>query len=252
MITPLLFAQHDQNLKKSDSEVEGLKRRISELENQLQTVENVEKMELAAKLTDANAKLTNAEFGKFKNELRESNNEWLKSWSLWFLTIIGIFVAILIGVSYVFWYWLSMQANQLIADKVGESLNEFKEALAQQEVIKNQLEVLEKEHTVSVLENSPEYYLRDESLHTEQINALQEEVLLRVFGDETRLLEIRCNAAEVLAARKSPLLVLPLLEFLNSAVDSDSDWIASFDIQRLPHRLVGFLGCIHTLVVAQC
>ena len=40
---------------KNGTEVEALKKRISELEGKLQTVENVEKMELAAKLAEAHA-----------------------------------------------------------------------------------------------------------------------------------------------------------------------------------------------------
>ena len=240
------FAQQNQTTQKPNPEIEALKNRILELENKLQTVESVEKMELATKLAEANAKLRNAEFNKFKNELRESNNQWLKSWGTWFLTIIGIFVAILLGVSAVFWFWLRSRADQLIADSVEKSLNGFKEAVAQQEVIRNQLEVLEKEHAVSVLENAPEPYLRHEHLQSEQIKALQEEVLLRVFEDETRLMEIRCGAAEVLAVRKSPLLVFPLLEFLNSAVDSDFDWEASGDTQGLPYRFLNLVGQFRT------
>ena len=87
------FAQQNQNTQKSDPEVEVLKKRISELESKLQTVENVEKMELAAKLADANAKLANAEFGRFERELRDSNDEWLRTWSLWFF-ITGFLVLI--------------------------------------------------------------------------------------------------------------------------------------------------------------
>ena len=75
MIPPLLSAQQNQNLQKSDPEIEAIKKRVSELEKQLQTVENVEKLDLQAKLTDANAKLANAEFGKFERELRDFNNK---------------------------------------------------------------------------------------------------------------------------------------------------------------------------------
>ena len=54
------LAQQNQNTQKSDPEIEALKKRISELESKLQTVENVEKMEIAAKLADAQAKLADA------------------------------------------------------------------------------------------------------------------------------------------------------------------------------------------------
>ena len=108
----LSFAQQNQNSQKQNSEVQALK-------IQLQTVEN-EKIELTtklldaqAKLAEANAKLRNGEIDKFKRELKNTNDEWLRAWSTWFLTIIGIFVALLIGVSYVFWYWLRSRADQL-------------------------------------------------------------------------------------------------------------------------------------------
>ena len=131
IIFPLSFAQQNQTTQKPDPQVETLNERISALESKLQTVENVEKMELAAKLLNAQAKLRNAEFGKFERELRDSNDEWLRAWGLGFLTILGIFVAILLGVSYVFWYWLRSRADQLIADSVEKSLNGFKAAVAQ-------------------------------------------------------------------------------------------------------------------------
>ena len=146
------FAQQNQSTQKPNPEIEMLKKRILTLENKLQTVENVEKIELAAKLAEAQAKLRNAEFGKFKNELTESNNEWLKSWSLWFLTIIGIFAAILIGISYVFWFWLRSRADQLITDRVEKNLNGFKEAVAQVNTLKNELRTLRKEQAASMLE----------------------------------------------------------------------------------------------------
>ena len=264
IIAPLSFAQQNQTTQKPNSDVESLKDRILELESKLQTVENVEKIELAAKLAEAQAKLRNAEFSKFKNELRESNNEWLKSWSLWFLTIIGIFAAILIGVSYVFWFWLRSRADLLIADSVERSLTGFKEAMTQVDTLQNQLteasdqvdtlqnqiRILEKEHAASVLENFGYSYIGDEDSRSEQIRSLREEILLQLFVDETRWVVIRDNAAEVLAARKSTKLVSPALRFLNSVVDSglDSD-IGSetaIDTEHYLNRLVSFVGVIYT------
>lgn len=234
----LSFAQQNQTTQKSNPEIEALENRILELENKLQTVENVEKMELAAKLAEANAKLANAEFSKFERELRDSNNKWLWTWTAFF---VGIFTVI--GVA--LWFVI----KSLIANSVEKHLNGFKEAIGQVNILQDQIRILEKEHAVSVLENAlgTSASLRYIDYHTEQIKALREEVLLQVFEDETRLMEIRCGAADVLAVRKSPLLVFPLLEFLNSAVDSDFDWEASGDTQRLPYRLVSSLGCIHTL-----
>ena len=237
MILPLLFAQRDQNLQRPDPEIAALKKRVLELENKLQTVENVEKMELLTKLAEANAKLTNAEFSKFQNELRESNNEWLKSWSLWFLTIIGIFVAILLGVGAVFWFWLRSRADQLIADSVEKSLNGFKDAVKQVDILKNQIKeaqaqldplknqirVLEKENAISVLRLRGSYHPSPTYSYPEKINALPEETLLDVFGDEMCDLFIRGRAATVLTYRQSTRLLSPLLELLNSLLDSVID-----------------------------
>ena len=144
LIPPLLYAQQNQNTQKSNPVIEDLKQRVSELEKTLQTVENVEKLNLQAKLAEANAKLANTEFGKFERELKDSNNKWLREWSYWFLGIIGLFVVILAGVSAVFWYWLRSRADGLIADKVEESLIGFKESLKELGILKNQLLVLEK------------------------------------------------------------------------------------------------------------
>ena len=155
MILPLLFAQQNQNAQRPDPEIAALKKRISELESKLQTVENVEKMELAAKLTDANAKLRNAEFGKFERELRDANDEWLRTWSLWFAGIIGFLVLIVGGA---FWYWLRSRADQLITNSVEKGLtgfetavkqgntlkNELKEAIGQVNILQDQVKILEK------------------------------------------------------------------------------------------------------------
>lgn len=240
IILPLLFAQQDQNSQGPDPEIAALKNRILVLESKLQTVENVEKMELAAKLADAQAKLRNAEFGKFKNELRESNNEWLKSWSLWFLTVIGIFAAILIGVSYVFWYWLRTRADQLIANNVEKSLDGFKEAVAQVNILKNELRILRKEQAASMLEDTfrPDFGSElgfpkeNEERREVALKELSEETLLDVFGDRKYLPGVRHKSAEVLAS-KSPPLVSPLLEVLNSAIDPDSNSFTKIGQWRL-------------------
>ena len=110
-------AQQNQSLQQLTQEIELLKSKVSEREKQLQIVENVEKMELQAQLAEANTKLLNAEFVKFKRELKDSNDEWLRTWSYWFLGVIGFFALILLGVSAVFWSWLNSRANQLIADE---------------------------------------------------------------------------------------------------------------------------------------
>ena len=251
IMLPLSFAQQNQTTQKLGLEIEALKKQISILQNQLQTVEN-EKLEAIAKLldaqaklADANAKLINAEFGKFERELRDSNDKWLRAWGLGFLTILGVFVAILIGISAVFWYWLRSRANQLIEDRVEKSLPGFKEAMNQADVLENQLKVLEEEHATSVLENFMNIYY-DAHSYPQSIKGLSDETLLQVFGNKGYRLPIREKAVEVLADRKSPQLVFPVLEFLNSIVDSDFDWQTSIDGERLPFRFLNFIGQIHT------
>ena len=246
------FAQQNQNTQKSDPEVEVLKKRISELEIKLQAVESVEKMELAAKLADANAKLLNAEIDRFKRELKDANDEWLRTWSLWFVGIIGFLVLIIGGA---FWFWV----RSLIADRVEKSLNGFKEAVDQVNVLKNELKeavgqvnilrdqirVLEKEHAASELENYMGHY-RSGDPYPQQIEALSEQAILDVLSDETRYLALRCKAAEVLTNRKSTLLVSPVLKLLNSVIDSDFDWEQDFGTQYHMRDLIIFLGYIGT------
>ena len=244
MIPVPSFAQQNQNVQKSDMEIKVLETRISEIEKQLQIAENVEKIDLQAKLAEANAKLADAEFGKFKRELKDSNDEWLRGWSSWFLGVIGVFVAILIGVGAVFWFWLRSTANKLIADEVEKSLNGFKEAVDAQDVIKNQLRELKREHAASVLDDFITLFLNEEHSHPEQIKALPEEDLLQVFEDERYYLKLRYQAAKVLVVRKSLRLVAPLLAFLNSIIDSDSDF--HFEIEHYLSDCVNFFVYIHT------
>ena len=250
------FAQQNQNTQKSDPEVEVLKKRISELESKLQTVENVEKMELAAKLADANAKLLNAEIDRFKRELKDANDEWLRTWSLWFVGITGFLVLIVGGA---FWFWLRSRADQLIADSVEKSLNGFKEAVDQVNVLKNELKeavgqvnilqdqirILEKEHAVSVLANSVHLFYNSE-VDSEQIKPIPDRALLDLLADNTRDLSFRYKAVEVLVARKSQELVSPALEFLNSVVGSDFDWKDGWFAENRLRSLVNFLGQIYT------
>ncbi len=285
VIPPLLSAQQNQRVQKLDAEIEALKKRISEIEKQLQAVENVEKLDLQAKLAEANAKLATAEFGKFDRELRDSNNEWLRGWSSWFLgiflAIIAIFVAVLLGVSRVFWFWLKSEASRLIADTVEENLNGFKEAITQLDILKNQQSTLkkeadileknfsetvdqlnilknqqrtlEKEHAVSILEDTYQftpssdnvYYLLNNPRDLETINEPREEALLDIFEEASYKLALRHWAAIVLADRRSPRLVSSILERLNSAIDSELD-IGSYDLQFL-HAYIKFLGQIPTL-----
>ena len=249
MVSPLLLAQQHQNSEKTDSEPENLEDRVSQLEEQLQTVENVEKIDLQTKLAEANTKLADMEFEKFKRGLKDSNDEWLKGWSSWFLGIIAIFVAILLGVSRIFWFWLSNRADRLITDEVEKNLNRFKAAVDDQDVIKNEIGVLKKEHAASVLGDFISLYLTNVPDHPEPIKALAEEDLLQVFGDERYDIVLRYQAASVLAVRQSARLVTPLLKFLNSVVDSNFDLY--FDTESRLRNCVNFFKYIPTPEASQ-
>ena len=244
IILPLLFSQQDQNSQGPDPEIAALKRRILELENKLQTVENVEKMELAAKLADANAKLANAEFGKFKRELRDSNDQWFRNWIL-------LLLAILSAIGAALWFWFKSISSQLIASEVEKSLNGFKEAVDQVNILKSELRVLQKEHTAAVLENFILLHSSSEYPYPEKINVLPETALVDVFGDETRPLTLRHKAAEILANRRSTLLVASALKFLNLIVDSDLYTETGFEIKYLLRDFVSFVGYIETLEAYQ-
>ena len=85
------------------------------------------------------------------------------------------------------------------------------EALEQVNILQSQIGVLEKEHAASMLGNFMHYRPED---YPEQIKVLPEQAVLDVFSDETRHLELRGKAAEVLTYKQSPRLVSPAL--LNS------------------------------------
>ena len=228
MITPLLLAQQNQNTQQSDPGIEALEKRISELEKRLQTVENVEKMELQAKLAEANAKLISADFGAFKNEVWVDNEERLRRWSHWFFGILGIIVVIS-GAA----VWFSLKS--LITDRVEKNLDGFKKAMKVQDVIEDQLGMLEKQNAAFVLAGVIEYTLLDK-YHPEPIKTLREEVLLQLFDDnQTYYPMLIYKAAEVLAARKSPRVVSPLLHRLELAANSDLDPRDRFNIPPTPN-----------------
>ena len=251
------IAQQDQNVPKTDTEVEKLKTRVSELEDKLQTVENVEKMELAAKLAEAKRNLIDTEFDKLKLELKESNHNWLIGWFLLFLAIIAavgtpLWLLLKSGINKIIEN-LKSNADKLIADEVENSLNGFKDAVKQVDTLTNELKeavakvrilepqvrTLNKEHAASVLDGyrnfPPEGY-------PEQIKELEEQAILDVFSDETRHLEKRMKAAEVLAHRKSTKLVSSILKCLNSYIDSDFDWDQRYSIQHMLCDLINYIG----------
>ena len=232
MISALLPAQQAQNPRESDPEIGALRELLSALEKQLQTVENVEKLDLQAKLADANAKLANAEFGKLERELRNSNDEWLRNWVIILLAFLS---AVGVGV----WSWLKSRTNQLIENEVEKNLNGFKAAVDQVEVIRDELGLLKKEHVATMLEAVVSYDFLDERNPPERIKLLRDETLLQVFADETYHLLLRYKAAEVLASRKSPELILPLLNLLTFLADSEIEIHQYYTVPRLarPPRL---------------
>ena len=270
------IAQQNQNVPKTDTEVEALKNRVSELEGKLQVVEIVEKMELAAKLAEAEARLINliflveivekmelaaklaeaearlinTEFGKLKLELKDSNQQWLRNWIfiiLGFLSVVGIAL----------WSRLTKKMDDLITTEVQKRVNRFqeaveevdtlkfdlKDAVGQVSILKGQLSILNKEHAASVLERFRSY--RPEG-YPEQVKELEEQAILDVFSDETRHLEYRMKAAEVLANRKSTKLVSPVLKCLDSYIDSDFDWDQGYSTQHLLCKLIYFIGQVRT------
>ena len=244
IIPPLLSAQQNQNTQKSNSEIEALKQRVSELAKPLQTVENVEKMELQAKLAEANAKIadtnakfTNVQFDKFKLDLRVDNDDRMRAWSYWFFSILGIFV-VTSGAA----VWFSLKT--LIANSVEKYLNGFKEAVDKVELLENRQRLSERARTTATLEDFINDVLVDERNHFEQIKGLQEGILLDIFDDEGEKEAIRYKAAEVLVARKSPRLVTPMLKFLNLVVDSESN--IDFEKQQDLRDFTNFFAYVPT------
>ena len=176
------IAQQNQNVPKTDTEVEALQNRVSELESKLQTVENVEKMELAAKLAEAkakhaaaHAKLIETEFDKLKLELKDYNQQWLITW-------IVVFFAFLSAGGIALWRRLIKNMDDLIEDRIEKSLNGFKKAV-------EQVNILKKEHAVSVLQDYAPGFLTELERHPKRIKVLTNEVLLDIFSDKTRDLQ---------------------------------------------------------------
>ena len=250
---PASFAQQDQSYQKLAQEMESLRTQLSAVQSQLQTVENVEKIELTAKLaeaqaklTDANAKLMNTQFGKFERELKNSYDDWLQTWTLVFLTVVGVSVAILFGVSRAYWYWLSSKTEKLIGDGVEEKINGFMEAIDQVNILENKVKVLDKEHAAEMLGRFIGYPFTGEDAPG-QIKELKVEALLDVLRDETRHPDIKVRAVQVLTGRQSPRLVSPVLELLNSTLDSHQDKELSLPIAGPPKCLSKSSGIyLHT------
>lgn len=225
------IAQQNQNVPKTDTEVEKLK-------IQLQTAEN-EKIELETKLAEANAKLINADFGKFERELRDSNNKWLWGWTTFFVGVVAV-----IGLA--LWFFV----KSLIADRVEKNLKGFQEAVGNFKEIKDQLVILEEGYTYTVLRNLHTSYFWSQNLDFKEIKGLRDETLLRILDDKTYSSTIRYKAVAVLAARNSTQLVTPALKllntFVNSELDSDDSFDSQIDTENSLRRIVSIVGQIHT------
>ena len=245
MRVPVLFAQQDPSYQKLVQEVKVLKEQVSTLQDQLQTVENVEKMKLSAELAAAKTELINTEFSKFERELRDSNDGWLMKWNGFFIGVLAVFLGLLALVGRSLWLQFKSDTDRLIANEVGKRVNRFEEAVDRLDEIKDQLKVLQAGHAISVLEHFTPYYSSEESHYREQTTLIPEEALVQVLGDETRYLSLRLKAADVLAYRKSPLLVAPLLELMHSIVDDDRVY-HYHDINSWGYQLIKPLGQIHT------
>ena len=241
------IAQQNQNVLKTDTEVEKLKKRVSELEGKLKTVETVEKMELKAKLAEAEEKLLNAEIDKYKRGLKDENDEWLRTWSLWFVGIIGFFV-LFVGGS--FWYWLRSRSDQLIVNEIEKRINKFQEAVVRVDSLDEQISILEIKHALSVLQDYPVGILTELDRHPDRIKTLSDEVLLDAFSEKTPDLQTKWVISDILVARGTTEFVSPVLKFLNSIIDGDIDLFSNVNFSYDPRYhlsgLVCFVGIIPT------
>ncbi len=222
-----LYALLDHHYTTLESQIGSNEKRIEVLEIPPQVGGDEEKIKLATQLAEANTKLINTDFDKLKLELKESNQQWL--WGL--AGFIGMIVAIVVAITGVALWFV---VKSLIADSVEKSLNGFKKAVEKVNILEDQFRVLRIDHAASLLEGFISGVLIDLERQPERIKVLPDDVLLEVFSDKTRDLAIRFTAIEVLAARKSALLVSPVLIFLNSIVDTEIDWGASSDASRYP------------------
>ena len=226
------IAQQNQNVPKTDTEVEKLK-------IQLQTAEN-EKIGLETKLAEAQAKhaaayakLIETEFDKLKLELKDSNEKWLLRWIGFFGVIFAVFGVILFS-------HFKTKVDQMIESGVEKSLTGFQDGLKQVDILNSQLRMLQKHYVVSVIEN----YIRftaDQSYYSEILNTFPEQALIDAFCDEKFPISVKHVAAEVLANMQSTQFVSPAVKFLNS-VNLDLYLRADHWIQDSMRAIVNFIG----------
>lgn len=142
---------------------------------------------------------------------------------LFFLAALAVFFALLALVGRSLRLQFESKTDQKIADEVEKSLNGFKEAVSEVNILADKIRVLDKEHAADVIERSMHYPLSVADFYPEEIRALSEESILDVLRDGTRNLHIRIRSLEILTHRESPRLISPAFELLNSTVDSHRD-----------------------------
>ena len=230
------IAQQNQNVPKTDTEVEKLK-------IQLQTAEN-EKIGLETKLAEAQAKHTAAyaklietEFDKLKLELKDSNEKWLLRWIGFFGVIFAVFGVILFS-------HFKTKVDQMIESGVEKSLTGFQDGLKQVDILKSQLRILQKHYVVSVIENYL-HFSADQPYYSEILNTFPEQALIDAFCDEKFPISVKHVAAKVLANMQSTQFVSPAVEFLKS-VDLDLYLRADHETQDYLRDIVKFIGQTQT------
>ena len=180
------FGQQNQNTQ--EQEIEILKNRVSELEGKLQTVENVEKMELAAKLI-------NSEFGKFERELRNSNDKWLWGWTTFFVAIVAIVVTVT-GVA----FWVVVKS--MIANRVEENLKEFQESVEQVKIQQEKIRIIEREYAALMLAKPQEISEGGEYIYPDTVMSLSKQTIMTAT--------VRCDISITVYPRRTSNFVIRL------------------------------------------
>ena len=166
-----LFMQKEHNTKELVSQIDSVKGRLAVLEIQPQTGEDAEKMKLATQLADANAKLINADFGKFERELRDSNYKWLWGWTAFFVAIVAIVVTVT-GVA----LWFVVKS--MIANRVEENLKGFQESVEQVKIQQERIRIIERDYAAQMLEAPDKISEGGEYIYPETFRSLSEQTVL--------------------------------------------------------------------------
>ena len=236
------FAQQAPNYQELVEEVETLKEEVSVLQGELKKVENVEKLKLLAERDDAKVKLINVEFGKFERKLRDFNHGWLMAWNLFFLAVLAFIVAGIAVLAALSWLQFQSSVDQKVADEVEKSVNGFKEAVSEVNILAEKIRILNKEHAARVVKDTMHAALSDADSHPEEIKALLEEALLDVLRDGTSDKGIKIRILKILVHRGSTQVVSPTFELLNSTLDSHQDKELRSDTIISLHELINLLG----------